>query len=280
MGQPNLSRAIRELETSLGITIFRRTPKGITVTVQGEEFLTRAKSILAQIDDMENTYRSGQGGVQKFSLSAPRASYVCSAFAEFAATIDRSLPAEIYYKETNSIRAIDNLLQADYRLGIIRYQTIFEPYYAALFHEKGLVGHPIADYSCVVLLSVRSPLAYKDQVSLSDLAGLTEIANPDHYVPSLPFADAINAEKSDFTDQHIYVYERASQFELLERLDSSFMWVSAIPVEVLDKYGLVQKTCIDNEKRYRDLLVYRKGYRFSDLDQRFLNILDKYKSYI
>ena len=30
MGQPNLSRAIKELEESLGITIFRRTTKGIS----------------------------------------------------------------------------------------------------------------------------------------------------------------------------------------------------------------------------------------------------------
>ena len=32
--QPNLSRAIKELESGLGITIFRRTPKGIFPTPQ------------------------------------------------------------------------------------------------------------------------------------------------------------------------------------------------------------------------------------------------------
>ena len=39
MAQPNLSRAVKELEEALGITIFKRTSKGITVTPEGEEFL-------------------------------------------------------------------------------------------------------------------------------------------------------------------------------------------------------------------------------------------------
>ncbi|MGM9680910.1 MAG: LysR family transcriptional regulator [Eubacteriales bacterium] len=280
MGQPNLSRAIRELESSLGITIFKRTSKGITVTPQGEDFLSRAKNILSQIDEMENYYKTGQGGIRKFSLSAPRASFVCSAFAEFASTLDRESPAEIYYKETNSIRAIDNLLQADYKLGIIRFQTLFESYYKALFHEKGIASQTIVEYSCVALMSVKNPLAWKESISQSDLAGYVEIANPDHYVPSLPFADAMKAEMSDFTDQHIYVYERASQFELLDKVDNSFMWVSAIPQDILDKYGLVQKKCPDNEKRYKDVLIYRKGYHFTDLDRKFLDILDKYKAQV
>ena len=40
MGQPNLSRAIRELEAGLGITIFERTPRGMVVTPDGEAFFT------------------------------------------------------------------------------------------------------------------------------------------------------------------------------------------------------------------------------------------------
>lgn len=280
MGQPNLSRAIRELEEDLGIMIFKRTSKGIKITPQGEEFLASAKNILAQIDEVENRYKNKAGGVQKFSISVPRASYVCEAFIEFACQLGKSSGAEIYYKETNSIRAIDNLLQADYKLGIIRYQTSFETYYQALFREKGLSCTPITEYSCVALMSVKNPLAWRDTVSLSDLTGMMEIANPDHYIPSLPLTDAKKAEMGDLTDKHIYVYERASQFELLERVENTFMWVSAIPDEILQKYGLVQKPCPDNEKRYQDVLIYRKGYHFSDLDKQFLAILDKYKTKI
>ena len=46
IAQPNLSRAIKELESDLGITIFERSSKGIKTTPEGEEFIGYAKTIL------------------------------------------------------------------------------------------------------------------------------------------------------------------------------------------------------------------------------------------
>ena len=56
MGQPNLSKAIKELETELGITIFKRTSTGVAVTSAGREFLLYAKSILSKINEIEEIY--------------------------------------------------------------------------------------------------------------------------------------------------------------------------------------------------------------------------------
>ena len=60
MGQPNLSRAIKELEDELGIIIFERTSKGIKPTPDGEEFLQYAKRILLQIEEVEDIYKVGK----------------------------------------------------------------------------------------------------------------------------------------------------------------------------------------------------------------------------
>lgn len=76
MGQPNLSRAIKDLEESLGITIFDRTPRGMKVTADGEEFLQHAKRILKQIDEVDQLYQSGKNGKQTLSVSrSPRRVY-------------------------------------------------------------------------------------------------------------------------------------------------------------------------------------------------------------
>ena len=84
IAQPNLSRSIKELEADLGITIFSRTSKGMTLTPEGEEFIGYARKILDQIDDVESIYRKGVPKKQKFSISVPRASYISEAFAEFS----------------------------------------------------------------------------------------------------------------------------------------------------------------------------------------------------
>ncbi|MBO5779337.1 MAG: LysR family transcriptional regulator [Clostridia bacterium] len=277
MNQSNLSRSIRELEQSLGITIFRRTSKGMTPTAQGEDFLRHAKRIVAEIDEVEALYKNGGDGKTRFSVSVPRASYISAAFADFAAELPDG-PADVYYKETNSLRAINNLLQSNYRLGIIRYQKTFESYFKAMLHEKDLLCEPIADYSCRLLIRANDPLASRQDITLADLADYTEIGNPDHYVPSLPFTDVIKAETSEVVTRRIYVFERASQFDILSKVPKTFMWVSSIPADLLEKYNLVQISCSANEKVYRDLLIYRKGYHFTPLDRRFIELVHAHKA--
>lgn len=277
MAQPNLSRAIRELEESLGITIFRRTSKGISVTPQGEEFLQYAKKILSQIDEVEALYKNARTGKQSFSISVPRASYISAAFTEFSKKIDATKPAELIYKETNSLRVINNILQADYKLGILRYQKPFEQHFKTELYEKGLTSELIMEFSYLLVMSAESPLAKKETIELTDLADYVEIAHADPFVPSLPQLDAKKAELSEFVDKRIFVFERGSQMDLLSENPNTFMWVSPIPPRVLERFGLVQRQCRSNKKVYRDMLVYRKDYRFTELDRMFIEEVNKLK---
>lgn len=270
MGQPNLSRAIKELEESLGITIFKRTTKGISVTPEGEEFLQYAKRIISQVEEVEEIYRNGKSKKQRFSVCVPRASYISDAFAEFAKNIDTSVSAEIFYKETNSMRTINNIVKEDYNLGIIRYQSSFDKYFTSMFNEKKLMHETITEFSYVLLMSKLHPLADKEKIELKDLADYIEISHADPYVPSLPLIDVKKAELSESVDKHIFVFERGSQFVLLEKVPTTFMWVSPIPDELLEKYSLVQKKCIGNTKVYKDVLIYRKGYKLTELDDAFI----------
>ena len=277
MGQPNLSRAIRELEESLGVTLFKRTSKGMSPTPHGEEFLQYAKKILAQIDEVEAMYKNRNEVKQMFSISVPRASYIACAFTNFAKTIDNKKKAEIIYNETNSMCAINNILQADYKLGIIRYQIIFEQYFRALLHEKGLSHEEIIEFSYQIVMSKHHPLAHKKNIKLSDLSEYIEIAHADLHIPLMPQLDAKKAELSEYVDKHIFVFERGSQFDLLSSVTNTFMWVSPIPQHLLNQYGLVQKVCAENKKKYKDMLVYKKGYHFTELDKKFISKLDDFK---
>lgn len=114
--QPNLSRAIRELEKSLGITIFVRSAKGMTVTPEGEEFLRYAQKILSEIDSLKAMYKNGMKVKQKFSISVPRACYISEAFAKFPKMIQQYNPAELFYNETDALHVIKNILENDYSL--------------------------------------------------------------------------------------------------------------------------------------------------------------------
>lgn len=272
IAQPNLSRAIKELEASLGITIFDRSAKGMVMTPAGEEFINYAKNILKQIDEVELIYKQGSPKKQKFSISVPRACYISDAFAHFSKHIEDGM-AEIFYKETNSQRTINNVLNNDYKLGIIRYAENYDKYFKDLLEEKGLSYEMVAKFSYVLIMSRENPLAEKETITFEDLPPFIEIAHADPYVPSLPLSKVVKEELPDNIDRRIFIFERASQFDLLSENPETFMWVSPASEKVLQRYNLVQRKCADNQKIYKDILIYKNGYRFSKLDNWFITAL-------
>lgn len=277
MGQPNLSRAIKELEANLGITIFERSARGMTVTPEGEKFIGYANKILTQIDEVEAIYKNGTSVTQNFSISVPRASYISEAFVNFSKKINQNAPFDLVYKETNAMRAIKNILEADYNLGIIRYAENYDSHFRQLLVQKGLVGELVAEFFYVLIMSKEHPLADKEDIRFEDLKAYTEIAHADPYVPSLPLATVRKEELPDDIDKRIFVFERSSQFELLSENTNTFMWVSAAPQKILDRYGLIQKSCPDNTRLYKDVLVHRKDYKLTELDNMFITELTNSK---
>lgn len=274
---PNISRSIKELEADLGITIFERTQKGMELTPEGEEFMNYAKVILAQINQVERFYRDGAPKKQRFSISVPRACYISNAFAEFSKCLTDD-SAEIFYKETNSQRTIHNLENHEYRLGIIRYAENYDKYFKALLEEKSLVFENVTDFTYSIVMSRQSPLAKKEKISFNDLTDYIEIAHADPYVPSMPQSKVVKEELPDNIGRRIFIFERASQFELLNKNENTFMWVSPVPQDLLDRYDLVQKKCIDNKKVYKDILIYKNGYKLSELDKKFIECLTASKN--
>lgn len=274
--QPNVSRSIKELEADLGITLFVRSAKGMELTVEGEEFIGYAKEILGQIEHVERFYKNGAQKKKRFSVSAPRACYISEAFAEFSKEIGND-SAEIFYKETNSQRTIKNLLESDYKLGIIRYAESYDKYFKAMLEEKGFNYELVAEFSYVLIMSKDNPLAALDEITFDDLASYIEIAHADPYVPSLPLSKIIKDELPDNVSRRIFIFERASQFDLLSENPETFMWVSPASDKLLERYGLVQRSCAENKRVYKDVLIYAEGYKLSALDKKFITAVCKSK---
>lgn len=272
IAQPNISRSIKELEADLGITIFQRSAKGMLLTPDGEEFIDYARDILHRIDKIEQSYRDGSHKKRKFSISVPRACYISAALAEFSKSIGDT-DVEIYYKETNSKKTIRKLLENEYKLGIIRYSESYDKYYKTMLEEKGLTFELVTEFSYVLLMSRENPLAAKETVTYDDLSSYIEIAHADPYVPTLSMSKVFREELPDNIGQRIFVFERASQLDLLSENPKTFMWVSPASKQILDRYGLVQRVCEGNKKVYKDMLIYHKGYKLTQLDKDFITAL-------
>ena len=82
ISQPSLSSAIRELEEEIGVELFRRTNRGISVTPEGEEFLGYARQVVEQYELIESKYVSKEHTKKKFSVSMQHYTFAVKAFVE------------------------------------------------------------------------------------------------------------------------------------------------------------------------------------------------------
>ena len=76
--QPSLTNAIKDLEQEIGVTIFHRSNRGITVSKEGETFLGYARQVVEQAQLLEERYLGGKTGKRQMQS---RISKYCPVFA-------------------------------------------------------------------------------------------------------------------------------------------------------------------------------------------------------
>ncbi len=184
MNQPNLSKAIKELETMIGVPLFERTTKGVSSTTEeGRVFMEYAKNILAQFEDMKLHFQMVSSKEDAFRISIPRASYIAEAFTSFVEEIGDKDNFYISFQETNSTQTIKNVAQNGYNLGIIRCRALYEKYFLSFLEEKELEYREILAADSVIIMSAKSPLAGRAMLEPSDLNDMIEVVNDDFDIP-------------------------------------------------------------------------------------------------
>lgn len=263
MGQPNLSKSIKELESEVGISLFRRTAKGVVPTKAGEDFLAYARSITAQMDTLEHLYGTGSPQAQRLRVAAPRASYVGAAFARCAGRLSGG--TELDYRELTATEVVRAVASGASGVGVLRYQEAHKAYFESLCAENHLRTEPLWRFSMVVLMSEEHPLAALSPVPYHLLTQYPQLVHGD-LTPVLPPDEPAPAASEHAGAASICVYDRASQFDLLRSVPGSYMWVSPVPFDTLAREGLVQKPCRSGNV-YCDALISRA--RLTDVEQSF-----------
>ena len=96
LAQPNLSRAIGELEQSLGFPLFLRTRQGMSLTPQGERFLTEAETLLDRLSDLARECRQESRRRVHFAC-VPSSLFVNTVLETARGLPDWSIQCEEYY---------------------------------------------------------------------------------------------------------------------------------------------------------------------------------------
>ena len=106
ISQPSLTNAIHELEKEMNITIFNRTNKGISVSKEGEDFLSYARQILEQAAILEDRYKGGNGGRKQYCVSTQHYSFAVNAFVDLIKQFGQD-EYDFSLRETQTYEIID-----------------------------------------------------------------------------------------------------------------------------------------------------------------------------
>lgn len=126
IGQPSLSKALKELEESLGIAIFKRTSKGAVPTAQGERFLVYAREVLRQVEKMESLARAEHLTAQLFHITVPRVSYINAAVKRFLSGMKADSEMQIRVQQASALRAVQHVSEGVSEIAVIRYPVRYE----------------------------------------------------------------------------------------------------------------------------------------------------------
>jgi DNA-binding transcriptional LysR family regulator len=264
VAQPNLSRAVKELESQLGISIFERTRTGMAVTPEGERLLTAGERILRDVGELETMFSGEAEPRRSLSVTAAPAAYLSHAWVSFCASLPDSGRFDVSYREASLSETLDGVCDGTCKLGIIRIPLHFERYYTEKLARRELRYETVAEFTPVILAGLGSPLAGKESATESDLAELCELRSPD----SLD-RDA-NGEGNH--RKEIAVTDRATVYALLSADLTAYLCAAPMPPASAARYGLIQRPLAAGPL-YRDLLVVQKSYRFTDTDEAFLRAL-------
>ena len=168
ISQPSLTSALQSLEKELGITIFHRSGRGVSLTADGAEFLTGARSVLAQADELSRRYADDQVR-KKFGVSTQHYSFAVKAFVELARRYDVS-KYELAIRETRTMEVITDVAGHRSEIGILYLSDFNRRPMQKLIHDSGLAFTPLIECAAYVYLWKGHPLAGRPQIAFEDLA--------------------------------------------------------------------------------------------------------------
>lgn len=169
VSQPSLTSAIKELEKELGIVLFNRTGRGVTLTAEGMDFLPYARQVYGQYLNLMEKYGKFGERKQKFGVSCQHYSFAVKAFVEMVKGYDVA-KYEFAIRETKTLSIISDVASMRSEIGILYLSDFNRKALLKLMHSSGLSFHRLINCNAYVYLWKGHPLAGKKSITFDDLA--------------------------------------------------------------------------------------------------------------
>lgn len=168
ISQPTLTSAVRELESELGITVFRRSGKGTELTTEGEEFLIYARQLYQQYELINEKYADPSNVKRRFGVSSQHYSFTVKAFVETVKQFDMQ-KYEFAMREVQTLEVIRDVSSLKSEIGILYINDFNQRVMNKILRDNELEFHKLIDCKAYVYIWKNHPLAKNESISFDEL---------------------------------------------------------------------------------------------------------------
>lgn len=169
VAQPSLTSAIKELEKELGIVIFNRSGRGVTLTNDGVEFISYARQLYQQYELFLERYGKNGTLKKKFGVSTQHYSFAVKSFVELVKKFN-TVEYEFAIRETKTREIIEDVSTSKSEIGIIYLSDFNRKVLLKLLHTNNLEFHKLVECDAYVYLWKGHPLATCKSIRFEQLA--------------------------------------------------------------------------------------------------------------
>lgn len=269
--QPNLSKAIKDLELEMGITIFNRTNKGVLLTDDGTKFLSYARQVVEQANLLEDIYKNKESIKRIFAISSQHYGFVVNAFVKLVETLGKDT-YEFSLRECKTYDVINDVKDGRSELGVIYFSRFNSEIMKKVISSNGLSYEFLFEAKPHVLLSKNHPLANKERLTLDDLDAYPRLSYDQGLNNSFYYSEEPHALES--VSKAIVVSDRATLFNILIGLNG-YTISSGMISSSLDGNNIISIPLETDE--VMDLVyIYDSDNPMKEITKQYLVILREY----
>ena len=274
--QPSLTSAVRELEKELGITLFNRGGKGVTLTNDGAEFIQYARQVVTQYDRLLEKYGKGGTLKKKFGISTQHYSFAVKSFVEMVKQFGTE-EYEFAIRETRTREVIDDVASGNSEIGILYLSDFNRKAIGKLLRTNGLEFRHLIGCNPYVYLWKGHPLAGRKTIRFSDLADYPCLSFEQGAAGSFYFAEEI-LSTSEYP-RTIKANDRATVLNLMVGLNG-YTLCSGIICEELNGSDYMAVPYQEDEENPNSVMdigyITRKNSVLSGAGEKYVQELKRY----
>lgn len=276
VSQPSLTSTVHDLENELGITIFNRSGRGVTLTNDGQEFVSSARQVYLNFVHLAEKYDENSNIKKKFGVSTQHYSFAVKSFVEMVKGFNTN-EYEFAIRETKTKEVIEDVATLKSEIGILYLSDFNRNPIEKLLKLRDLEFHHLIDCKAYVYLWKGNPLAKKKEITFNDLKDYPCLSFEQGEGESYYFAEEILSNEE--YHRTIKANDRASLLNLMIGLNG-YTLCSGIICEELNGSDYIAVPFRDEDGKINRVMkigyITKKNFNLSLIGQKYIGEVKKY----